>query len=159
MVNDKWAVQQIRFMANFAEMIQQLLADDYKALILFDGTCNLCQGSVQFVLRHEKAPYYSFASLQSNTGQRVLEQYHLPKDSFRSFVLVENGEIYTQSTAALKVTRKLKGAWPLLYGFMIVPAFIRNAVYNLIARNRYKWFGKTESCMLPTPELRKRFLD
>lgn len=135
------------------------MATRYKALILFDGTCNLCQGSVQFVLKHEKAPWYSFASLQSDTGQRVLEQYHLPQDSFRSFVLVENGKLYTQSTAALKVTRKLRGAWPLLYCFMIVPAFVRNVVYNIIARNRHKWFGKTESCMLPTPELKERFLE
>ncbi|MBX3242185.1 MAG: thiol-disulfide oxidoreductase DCC family protein [Chitinophagaceae bacterium] len=132
---------------------------DYKALILFDGTCNLCQGSVQFVLKREKAPYYSFASLQSSTGQQVLQQYHLPQDSFRSFVLVENGKAYIQSTAALKVTRKLRGGWSLLYGLMIIPAFIRNAVYNIIARNRHKWFGKTESCMLPTPELKGRFLD
>lgn len=128
-------------------------------VILFDGVCNLCNGSVQYVIKHDKQGLFRFASLQSDSGQELLQQYQLPQSDFTSFVLMEEGEIYTRSTAALKVARKLSGIVKLLYGFIIVPAFIRDGVYNFIAKNRYKWFGKQESCMIPTPELKERFLN
>lgn len=128
-------------------------------VILFDGVCNLCNGSVQYVIKHDKQGLFRFASLQSDSGQELLQQYQLPQSDFTSFVLMEKGEIYTRSTAALKVARKLSGIVKLLYGFIIVPAFIRDGVYNFIAKNRYKWFGKQESCMIPTPELKERFLN
>lgn len=128
-------------------------------VILFDGVCNLCNGSVQYVIKHDKQGLFRFASLQSDGGQKLLQQYQLPQNDFTSFVLLENNEVYTRSTAALKVARKLSGFVKLLYGFIIVPAFIRDAVYNFIAKNRYKWFGKQESCMIPTPELKERFLN
>ena len=128
-------------------------------MILFDGVCNLCNGAVQFVIKRDKKKYFSFASLQSGEGQKLSVQYGLPVNDFNSFILVENGKAYTRSTGALRVIKKLKGLWPLLYGFMIVPGFIRNAVYDWIARNRYKWFGKKDECMIPTPELKARFLD
>lgn len=128
-------------------------------IIFFDGVCNLCTGSVQFVIRHDPSHHFRFTSLQSEIGKRLLEEFNLPTTEFGSFILLEKGKIYTQSTAALRVTKQLNGLWPGLYGFMIVPAFIRNAVYRFIAKNRYKWFGKKEACWVPTPALKSLFLD
>jgi predicted DCC family thiol-disulfide oxidoreductase YuxK len=130
-----------------------------KPIILFDGICNLCNGAVQFVIKHDPAGIFVFASIQSNIGQKLLQTYQLPINNFNSFVLIQNNEAFTKSTAALKVSKQLKGAVKLLYGFIIVPAFIRNAVYNTIAKNRYKWFGKKEACMVPSPSLQSRFLN
>ena len=127
-------------------------------IILFDGICNLCNGAVQFVIKHDPEAMFHFASLQSEAGQTLLQQYNLPKNNFSSFVLIDDDKAYTKSTAALKVAKKLNGGIKLLYGFIIVPAFIRNAVYNTIAKNRYKWFGKKNECMIPTPVLQSRFL-
>lgn len=132
---------------------------DQHPIILFDGVCNLCNGSVQFVLKRDRGGYFKYASLQSESGQELLKKYGLPTDDYNSFVLVEGERVYTQSTAALRVARKLDGAWKILYGFILLPAFIRDAVYGLIARNRYRIFGKRESCMLPQPEWKSRFLD
>ena len=98
-----------------------------------------------------------FASLQSEAGKKLAEKYGIPS-SFNSFVLVDNGAAYTQSTAALRVLKKLRGAWPLLYGFIIIPAPIRNLVYKFISRNRYSFFGKQETCMVPNAELKSKFL-
>ena len=131
----------------------------HQPVILFDGVCNLCNGAVQFIMKHDKAGLYKFASLQGDSGQQLLQKYQLPLSAFNSFVLIENNVTYTRSTAALKVARNLSGITKLLYGFIIVPAFIRDAIYNLISRNRYKWFGKQDNCMIPTPELRNRFLN
>ena len=128
-------------------------------VILFDGICNLCNNAVQFVLKHDKKNLFRFASLQSDFGKSILIKYGLPTDNFNSFVLILNGKAYTKSTAALSVAKMLSGPMKLLYGFIIVPAFIRNGVYNVIANNRYKWFGKKESCMLPSPDVAARFLN
>jgi predicted DCC family thiol-disulfide oxidoreductase YuxK len=130
-----------------------------KPIVLFDGVCNLCSSAVQFVIRHDKKNSFLFASLQSEMGQQLLSQYNFPLDELNSFILIENNKAYTRSTGALRVVKKLKGLWPLLYGFIIVPGFIRDAVYNWIGKNRYKWFGKKEECMIPTPELKARFLN
>jgi predicted DCC family thiol-disulfide oxidoreductase YuxK len=129
-----------------------------KSLILFDGVCNLCNSSVQFILLRDKKDRFRFASLQSDYGQSILKQYNLPTDKFNSLALVENGKIYQKSTGALRIARNLKGLWPMLYGFIIVPPFIRNLVYDIIAKNRYRWFGKKEECMLPRPEWKQKFL-
>jgi predicted DCC family thiol-disulfide oxidoreductase YuxK len=129
-----------------------------KPIILFDGICNLCSNSVQFILKRDKEKKFLFASLQSNYGQALLKQFNLPTNTFNSFLLFENGKILTRSTAALKMFSQLKG-WAWVKIFWIVPKFIRDAVYNLIARNRYKWFGQKNECWLPTPELKARFLD
>jgi predicted DCC family thiol-disulfide oxidoreductase YuxK len=129
-----------------------------KPVILFDGVCNLCSGSVQFILKRDEEKKFLFASLQSAYGQTLLKQFNLPTDTFNSFILKEEGKIYTRSTAALKMFQQLKG-WKWVKIFWIVPNFIRDAVYNLIAKNRYKWFGKKEECWVPTPELKSRFLD
>ena len=129
-----------------------------KPVILFDGVCNLCSGSVQFVLKRDKEKLFRFASLQSAYGQKILQQFNLPADNFNSFILYQDGKFFTKSTGALKMFSKL-GGWKWVKIFWIVPEFIRDAVYNLIAKNRYKWFGKKEECWIPTPELRERFLD
>jgi predicted DCC family thiol-disulfide oxidoreductase YuxK len=128
-------------------------------IILFDGVCNLCNRSVQFVLKHDKQKIFRFASLQSKAGQTLLKKYNLSETNFNSFVLIKDGKPYLKSTAALIVAKDLKGLIQILYAFIIVPAFIRNAVYNVIAKNRYKWFGKKESCMMPTVDLQNRFLN
>jgi predicted DCC family thiol-disulfide oxidoreductase YuxK len=129
------------------------------SVILFDGLCNLCSGSVQFVIKHDKNNRFKFASLQSDKGMEILNRFSLPTKQYDSFVLIENNQAFTRSTAALKVCRHLSGPIRLLYGFIIVPVFIRDALYNFIAANRYKWFGKKDSCMLPTPALKEKFLD
>lgn len=134
------------------------MKENENPIILFDGVCNLCNSSVQFVIRKDKKKQFRFASLQSDAGEKLLSVYHLNRNGYDSFVLIDKGNAYVRSTAALKVAQKLSGAWKLLYIFIIVPAFIRNAIYNLIAQNRYKWFGKKDSCMIPSPELHSRFL-
>lgn len=128
-------------------------------IILFDGVCNLCNRSVQYVIRHDAEKKFRFASLQSDAGQELLRKYNLPVNNFNSFVLIEDEKIYTRSGAALRVAKQLNGLVKLLYGFIIVPPFIRNGVYNWIANNRYKWFGERQSCMIPTPDLQSRFLN
>lgn len=128
-------------------------------IVLFDGVCNLCNRSVQFIIKRDKKKKFRFASLQGNFGQQILKSHNLPADDFNSFILLEGDKLYTQSRAALRVLKHLGRGWQLLYGFIIVPKFIRDAIYKWLARNRYKWFGKRESCMIPTPELRSRFLD
>jgi predicted DCC family thiol-disulfide oxidoreductase YuxK len=129
-----------------------------KSLILFDGVCNLCDSSVQFILLRDKKDRFRFASLQSDYGQNILKQHNLPTEKFNSLALIENGKLFQRSTGALRIARRLKGAWPMLFAFIIVPPFIRNFVYDFIARNRYRWFGKKESCMMPRPEWKQKFL-
>src|SRR5689334_15393647 len=128
-------------------------------IILFDGVCNLCNRAVQFIIRHDKKKQFLFASLQGHHGQEILKRFNLPVKQLNSFVLLDGDNIYTRSSGALRVLKRLGGGWPLLYAFIILPPFIRNALYDYIARNRYKWFGKKEECWIPTPELKERFLD
>lgn len=130
-----------------------------KRIILFDGVCNLCNNAVQFVIKHDPSNKFMFASLQSSKGQSLLEQYSLPQQGFDSFVLIQNEKVFLKSTAALQVAKQLSGPIKLLYGFIIVPAFIRNAVYAFVAKNRYKWFGKKDSCMIPSASLKAKFLN
>ena len=128
-------------------------------VLLFDGICNLCNGAVNFVIKRDKKAILKFAPLQSEVAKKLLEDFNLSHNEMKSFILIENNESYIKSTAALKVCRYLKNPWPLMYGFIIVPKFIRDGIYNWIAHNRYRWFGKKETCMIPTPELRERFLN
>ena len=128
------------------------------AIIFFDGVCNLCNWLVQFVIARDPAGYFQFASLQSEAAKPYLERFHISPAGLQSVVLYENGKCYTHSAAVLQILKKMPGGWPLLYAGIILPAFLRNAAYNFIARNRYRWFGKQESCWLPTPELKSRFL-
>ena len=127
-------------------------------IILFDGLCNFCNAAVNFVLKRDQQGTIKFAALQSEIGQQLLQQHHLSITDLNSFVFIHHSQAHTKSTAALKVCRHLKGAWPLLYGLIIVPAFIRNGVYDFIAKNRYRWFGKKATCMVPTPEMKSKFL-
>lgn len=128
-------------------------------IILFDGVCNFCNGAVNFVIKRDKKASVKFAALQSDAGQRILKQHYLPTGNMQTFIFIENNKVYSRSTAALKVCRHLKGLWPLCYGLIIVPAFIRDGLYNWIAKNRYKWFGHKQQCMIPTPEVKARFLN
>jgi predicted DCC family thiol-disulfide oxidoreductase YuxK len=128
-------------------------------IILFDGVCNLCNSTVQFVIKNDTKKIFRFASLQSSFGQNILQQHQLNTKELSSLVVLEKDFIYTKSTGALHIAQKLKFPFNLLYGLIIVPPFIRNAVYKFVAKNRYKWFGKTETCWVPTPELKTLFLD
>ncbi len=133
--------------------------DVNKKIVLFDGVCNLCSNSVQFILKRDKKNQFLFGSLQGKAGQEYLAKYNLPLNTFNSFMLVEGDTLYSSSAAALRMLKHLGGGWSLLYAFIIVPKFIRDAVYNLIAKNRYKWFGKKEECWIPAPALKEKFLD
>ncbi len=129
------------------------------SVVLFDGECNLCNHSVQFILRRDPARRFHFAALQSAAAQSLLRQAgQAPTLLPDSVVLVEQAKVYTKSAAALRIARRLRGLWPLAAVFLLVPAFLRDGVYDLIARHRYRLFGKREACMLPSPELRGRFL-
>ena len=127
-------------------------------ILLFDGVCNLCNASVQFVLKRDTAGQFRFASLQSAAGQELLGQFEQAPADLSTVVLIEDGRLYTKSDAALRAARRLPGLWALLYGFIVLPRPLRNMVYDWIARNRYRWFGKEEQCMLPRAEWRERFI-
>lgn len=128
-------------------------------IILFDGVCNLCNGSINFVIRHDRRGHFRFAPLQSDAAATLAATHQIDIHQMASFILVQNGKAYTKSTAALRVARQLPFPWKLLYAGIIFPRFIRDGVYNIIARNRYRWFGRKDSCMVPTPEIKERFLD
>ena len=128
-------------------------------VIFFDGVCNLCNSSVQFVIKRDPKANFRFASLQSDLAKQLLPKGLSEDDNLQSIVMLSGDTIYTRSTAALRVAKKLGGLWPVLYSFMLIPKFLRDAVYDFIARNRYKWFGKKDECMIPTPEMKERFLD
>lgn len=129
-----------------------------QTIIFFDGFCNLCSGAVQFIIKRDAKNNFYFAALQSEFAQLKLANYTQNPANFNSIILLENAKLFTQSAAALRVAKKLNGAWPLLYVFIIVPPFIRDAAYKFIAKNRYKWFGKQETCWVPTPALKAKFL-
>jgi predicted DCC family thiol-disulfide oxidoreductase YuxK len=129
------------------------------SVILFDGVCNLCNGFVTFVIARDPAGRFQFGTLQSPAAQRLLETIDSREPGPDSLVLVENGRIWTRSAAALRVARRLTFPWPLGYVFVLVPRPLRDWVYNRVARNRYRWFGKRAACMVPTPDLRARFID
>lgn len=127
-------------------------------ILLFDGVCNLCNSSVNFIIDRDPKKHFKFAALQSEFGQAKLKELGFSQEEFDSLVLLSNGKVYRKSSAALRIAKKLKGLWPLLYIFIIIPPFIRHGVYDIIGKNRYKWFGKQDSCRMPTPELKQRFI-
>ena len=131
---------------------------NHQPTILFDGVCNFCNSAVNFTIKRNTKANILFAPMQSEAGQKLLQQYNLPADDMQSFIFIDEGKVYKQSTGALKVCRYLRGLWPLCYGFMVVPKFIRDGIYNWIAKNRYKWFGIRQACMIPTAEVKARFL-
>ncbi len=146
------------------------LTDEAGPVVLFDGVCNLCNGSVQFVIDHERAPELRFAAIQSELAKKLLASAFGAEEAERlrkgadgkgdpdSIVMVEAGRGFTHSTAALRIARHLRAPWRWLAVFAVVPRPIRDFVYRWIAKNRYRWFGSTETCRIPTPELRARFL-
>jgi predicted DCC family thiol-disulfide oxidoreductase YuxK len=130
-----------------------------KILILFDGVCNFCDDAVNFVIKRDKKNIFIFTPLQSVTGQEFLLKHKLDTVDLRSMIVVKDGKLFRKSNASLLITRHLPFPWPLLYIFKLVPFFIRDFFYDLFAKNRYHFFGKKESCMIPTAEVRAKFLD
>ncbi|MCT8340258.1 thiol-disulfide oxidoreductase DCC family protein [Flavobacteriaceae bacterium TK19130] len=127
-------------------------------IILFDGVCNLCNSSIIFIIKRDKYDVFRFAALQEGIGQALIAKHNIDTSKTDSIILVDGDTHYEKSSAALRIAKHLSGGWPLLSAFLILPKFIRNAVYDYIAKNRYKWFGKKESCMIPTPDLKSKFL-
>ena len=130
-----------------------------KSIILFDGVCNLCNGYINFIIKRTSSDKIRFGTLQSKTGQELLEKNGLNPNALDTVVMIENGKLFTKSDVPLKIAKEMKGGWKIFSAFIILPKFIRDGIYSFIARNRYRWFGKKESCMIPTPELKKLFLD
>ncbi len=127
-------------------------------ILLFDGVCNLCNGMVNFIIRRDVKGKFKFASLQSEVGRSWMEKFGLSGKEFESFVLIKKDKYYLKSTAALKTLRELGGVWKIFYVFILIPRPLRDFLYDMIAKSRYKIFGKRDTCMIPTPELEARFL-
>lgn len=131
-----------------------------KKIVLFDGVCNLCNGAVTFIIERDKKDIFRFASLQSEIGKELVAERGLDPEELDSIILIDPGvAYYRKSTAALEISRELSGGYSLLKNFLFIPENLRDGVYNFVANNRYKWYGKKESCMIPTPELKSKFLD
>lgn len=127
------------------------------AIILFDGECNFCDVSVQFIIKRDPNGYFRFAALQSDVGED-LKKKHLIADQVDSVIVIDNNTVYDSSDAALAICRHLNGMWKVFYILKVFPKTFRNSAYKIIAKNRYKWFGKKDSCTIPTPDIRNRFL-
>ncbi|ARS40829.1 thiol-disulfide oxidoreductase [Sphingobacteriaceae bacterium GW460-11-11-14-LB5] len=127
-------------------------------IIFFDGVCNLCNASVQFVIAHDKKDQFKFTALQGDYAKEVLSKFNDDPQQLNTILLLQEGRLYTKSSAALRVAGKLNGLIPLLYVFLLVPKFIRDWFYDIIAKNRYQWWGRQESCWVPTPELKSKFI-
>ncbi len=127
-------------------------------ILLFDGVCNLCNGTVQFILRADRKQVFRFASLQSVIGQQLLHAAAYQGPPLDSVVLIKDQTVFIHSDAVLEIARLLGGGWALLYAFKVVPKTWRDRIYTWIAHNRYRWFGKKDQCMIPSPELKERFL-
>lgn len=135
------------------------MKDNYK-IILFDGVCNLCNGAIQFMIKHDKKDAFRYAALQSDIGQKLIAERHIDTEKIDSIVLIEPGvAYYTKSDAALQIGKHLKGYSTISSLLLGIPRVIRDFVYDFIARNRYKWYGKKQECMIPTPELKAKFLE
>ncbi len=127
-------------------------------VIFFDGVCNLCNSAVDFIIKRDSKGTFKFSSLQSPEAQKLLKSVNLDQEELTTMILLKQGQVYTRSDAALEIARNLDGVWPLLYGLKVVPKFIRNGVYQWISRNRYRWFGKRDTCRIPTDQEKQRFL-
>ena len=129
-----------------------------RAIILFDGVCHLCTSTVQFIIKRDPHGYFTFASLQSDVGRQLLEEHGLQPDALDTFVLVEGSRCFTRSDAALRVAQHLSGGWSLVRALSLIPKPVRDWGYTVIARNRYRWFGRRETCMIPSRDILDRFL-
>jgi len=136
------------------------MTDDTQSerVVLFDGQCNLCNGSVKFIIKRDPGAQFHFASLQSEVGRKMVEEHGGNPDDLDTILLLEDDRLYNRSSAALRIAKRLRAPWPLLSIFLVIPASLRDLVYRIIAKNRYRWFGKTETCMVPTAAIRARFL-
>jgi predicted DCC family thiol-disulfide oxidoreductase YuxK len=128
-------------------------------LILFDGVCNLCNGLVQFIIRRDPKGKFRFASLQSTGGRLQLSRFNINPDLLHSIIVIDDDVALERSDAALHIANHLGGPWKILNVFKILPKFLRDAIYNIVAANRYRIFGKKDSCMIPTPQLKERFVE
>jgi predicted DCC family thiol-disulfide oxidoreductase YuxK len=128
-------------------------------ILLFDGVCNLCNNTVLFVIKRDRKKQIRFGAIQSQEGKKLLQRFGIDQQYLGSLIFIDEGKVYLKSSGALRLSKYLSGLWPLLYALMVIPAFIRNPIYDFIAANRYKWFGKKEVCMIPTPELKSLFLN
>ena len=133
-------------------------SSDLKSILLFDGICNLCNSSVQFILKRDTNEQFIFASLQSDAAKNVLLQYNMKNSSLDSLVLIEEGQVFQKSTAVLKVCRHLKWPWKVFYSFIVIPKFLRDGIYEFVAKHRYQWFGKKDTCVMVIPEHKNRFI-
>ena len=131
---------------------------EYYKIILFDGVCNFCNASVNFIMKRDKRDEFRFAALQSEIGIELQKKFHLDPNDLESFILIEGDKYYKKTTAALRTAKEFGFPWNLSYIFIIIPPIIRNIAYNIIAKYRYKWFGKKESCRVPSPGERSKFL-
>jgi predicted DCC family thiol-disulfide oxidoreductase YuxK len=138
---------------------QQMTDETAPPVVLFDGVCNLCNGTVNFIIDRDRARHFRFAALQSDAAKPFLECCDLATDFLAGIVLYENGRCFTRSTAALRILRRLGGPWRLLYGLVVVPRPLRDTVYEWVMRRRYEWFGRAATCRVPTPDVEDRFLD
>ncbi len=132
--------------------------EEQHAIVLFDGVCNFCNDRINFIIRHDKKDYFRFAALQSDVGNKILAEHKISLANPDTFILIENQKYFDRTFAALRIAKHLNGFWPLLFVFIIVPPFIRDVAYKIIAKNRYRWWGKKESCMIPNAEVRAKFL-
>ncbi|PRX47342.1 thiol-disulfide oxidoreductase DCC family protein [Salegentibacter salegens] len=131
-----------------------------KKIVLFDGVCNLCNGAVTFIIKHDKNDVFRFASLQSEIGKKLVAERGMDPEELDSIILIDPGvAYYRKSTAALEISRELSNGYSFLKNLLFIPESLRDGIYNFVANNRYKWYGKKESCMIPTPELKSKFLD
>ncbi|MGI9594425.1 MAG: thiol-disulfide oxidoreductase DCC family protein [Patiriisocius sp.] len=128
------------------------------SIILFDGVCNLCNGAVNFVIKRDNSNVFKFAPLQENSEIFLLKKYAIDPQKLDTIILIENDRVYLKSTAALRISKKMSNLWPLLYVCIVLPKFLRDAVYDYIAKNRYAWFGKNDQCMIPSPATKDKFL-
>lgn len=128
------------------------------AVVLFDGECNLCNAWVNFIIARDPEGYFKFSASQAEAARPILEDYGVTSESRNSVFLIEDGFLHQRSDAALRITRRLTFPWWLFFGLIVIPRLIRDPIYNLVAKNRYRWFGKREECRVPTPELEGRFL-
>lgn len=126
-------------------------------IILFDGDCNFCEKSVQFIIKRDPNGYFKFASLQSEIGKKLRKKYNVP-EHIDSLLLIEQDKWYDKSSAALRICKNLKGFYKISFVFLIIPKPIRDFFYDILAKNRYKWFGKTNHCVIPSQKIRNRFL-
>ena len=129
-----------------------------RPVVLFDGICNLCNGMVAFVIDRDPAARFAFGALQSDAARTLLDRVSAPEPLPDSIILLEDGRVYTKSTAALRIARGLQFPWPLAAAFLAVPRPVRDWLYDTVARNRYRWFGQRDVCIMPTPELQRRFI-